>query len=279
MQACEAESMRNIFLSEGGYTNDPKDPGGPTNWGITIFDARKYAAEFGWITGRAITVADIKAMPKWFAEKVYDAKYWDALNCDLLPAGLDYAIADYGVNSGIGRAGKVLRRLLGLSDADWHVTPDVLAAVAKRKAADLINAVNAERLAFLKRLPTWSHFGGGWGRRVASVNAIALHMASTPAANDNRPAPQVTQDNEVMAKAVHPAPSTAKVTTAGAASTVSATAGVAVGSGGHHALILIVAVVGVIVTIAAVEYGAARAARRTEAATPGIAPVPEAKAA
>jgi hypothetical protein len=53
-------------------------------------------------------------MPKWFAEKVYDAKYWDALNCDLLPAGLDYAVCDYGVNSGIGRAGKVLRRLLDM---------------------------------------------------------------------------------------------------------------------------------------------------------------------
>lgn len=79
-------------------------------------------------------------------------------------------MADYGLNSGIGRAGKVLRRLLGMSDKDWRATPQVLAAVARRKPADLINALDAERLAFLKflkSLKTWPHVGAGWGRRVA----------------------------------------------------------------------------------------------------------------
>jgi lysozyme family protein len=271
MQACEAESMTHVFASEGGYTNDPKDPGGPTNWGITIFDARKYGREFGWVASPSI--ADMRAMPKSFAEKVYDAKYWDALNCDLLPEGLDYVIFDYGVNSGIGRAGKVLRRLLGLPDNDYHVTPEVLAAVAKRRPADLINAVNAERLAFLKRLPTWPHFGPGWGRRVSSVNAIALHMSTQPAANDNRPAPHVTQDNEVMAKAVHPAPSVAKTATGGTVATTT-TATTAAASGGHPIMIAVIVVAGVIATIVAVEWGAVLAARKTEEATPGIVPVP-----
>ena len=47
------------------------------------------------------------------AAKIYRARYWDALRCDELPAGLDYAVFDYGVNSGIGRAAKVMARLLG----------------------------------------------------------------------------------------------------------------------------------------------------------------------
>jgi lysozyme family protein len=272
MLACEAESMKNIFLSEGGYTNDPRDPGGPTNWGITIFDANKYAAEFGWIVGRKVTAADIRAMPKWFAEKVYDAKYWDALDADALPAGLDYVLVDYGVNSGIGRAGKVLRRLLGLPDNDYRVTAEVLAAVAKRKVSDLINAINAERLRFLKSLSTWSHFGPGWGRRVASVNAIALHMAASPAANDNRPAPHVTQDNETMAKAVVPAPKSVKAT--GSAASIGA--GVTVAASGGHAILIFGALIGgVVVSVIAAEVLAARAQRKTEAATPGVPVVPK----
>jgi lysozyme family protein len=45
----------------------------------------------------------------------------------------------------------------------------------------VIRQVNDERLAFLQRLPTWHRFGGGWGKRVASVKAISLNMAGTPA--------------------------------------------------------------------------------------------------
>lgn len=271
MQACEAESMDKMYLSEGGYSNDRNDPGGPTNRGVTIIDANKYAAEFGWIMGRKVTAADMKVLPKWFADKVYDAKYWDALNCDALPAGLDYTIFDYGVNSGIGRSGKVLRRVLGLSDKDYRVTPEVLAAVAKRKPADLINAVNAERLRFLKSLSIWSTFGAGWGRRVSSVTAISLHMSTMPAANDNRPAPHVTQDNETMAKAVVPSPKSAK-TTGAAASTTTA---VVVASSGFNPMIAVgVLVTGVVVTVIVAEVLAARAAKKTEAATPNVAVVP-----
>jgi lysozyme family protein len=275
MQASEAESMAHVFASEGGYTNDSKDPGGPTNFGITIVDARKYAAEFGWITGHVVTAADVKAMPKWFAEKVFDAKYWDALDCDDLPAGLDYALYDYGVNSGIARAGKVLRRLLGLSDRDWHVTAEVLAAVKKRKAADLINALDAERLAFLKSLSTWSHFGGGWGKRVASVNAIALHMAAQPTVNDNRPAPHVVQDNEVMAKAVRPAPSPVATATVSSAASIP----FLVLMHAHPGIFIAVGIGSVAAAIWAAGWAARRAELMTEAATLGVAVVPIAAAA
>ncbi len=179
MQVNEAESQRRVFVHEGGYTNHPSDPGGPTNWGVTIFDAQKYAAEFGWLpAGRKVTAADVKAMPKWFAEKVYDAKYWDALRGDELSSGLDYSMYDYGINSGIGRAGKVLRRVVGLPDNDWRVTDEVLRAVAERDAKQLIAALNDERLRFLKSLKTWPVFGKGWERRVVEVRAASLRMAT-----------------------------------------------------------------------------------------------------
>jgi lysozyme family protein len=185
MQANEAECIARVIASEGGYSNHPADPGGPTNWGITLADARRY-----WKPGAS--ASDVRAMPKSVAEGIYDSKYWDALNCDALPAGLDYSLFDYGVNSGVSRAGKVLRRVVGLTDADWHVTGPVLAAVGKRDPKAIIAALDDERLTFLRSLKTWSVFGKGWGRRVAEVKAASLHMADGPAPTTQSPRPPVS---------------------------------------------------------------------------------------
>ena len=175
---------RGVFPHEGGYTNHPSDPGGPTNWGITIIDARKY-----WRPNA--TADDIRAMPKEVAEDIYRRHYAAPLRYDDLPSGLDYAVLDYGINSGIGRAGKVLRRVCALPDSDWRVTDDVLKAVAARKTPALIGALCDERLRFLKSLKTWPVFGAGWGRRVSEVRALALNFASEEvrATMSNSPVP------------------------------------------------------------------------------------------
>ena len=116
------EALKRVLEHEGGYSNHPSDPGGPTNWGITIFDYRKY------VNPKA-TAADVRRMTVEVARKIYRDKYWNALRCDELPAGVDYATFDYGVNSGISRAAKVLQRLLGV-DADGEIGPNTLAAAA-----------------------------------------------------------------------------------------------------------------------------------------------------
>jgi lysozyme family protein len=167
--ATYGEALRRLLMHEGGYGNHPSDPGGPTNFGITIAD---YAA----FKGRAVTAADVRAMPLADAKAIYRVKYWSALLCDALPAGLDYALFDYGVNSGTARAAKVLQRLLGLTD-DGRMTRAVVSAAQAHDPADLIARLCDERLAFLKRLATWPVFGAGWGRRVAEVRAAALAMA------------------------------------------------------------------------------------------------------
>ncbi len=164
------EALTRVLAHEGGYVNHPSDPGGPTNHGITL---NEYAA----FKGRKVTAADVRAMPLADAKAIYRAKYWGKMRCDLLPAGLDYALFDYGVNSGTGRAPKVLQRLCGLPD-DGRLTDAVIAAASKRAAADLINRLCDERLAFLKRLKTWPIFGAGWRRRVTDVRIAALRMAA-----------------------------------------------------------------------------------------------------
>jgi lysozyme family protein len=170
MRSSYDQCLERVLAHEGGYTNDPRDPGGPTNFGITIYDYRKY------VKPRA-TAADVQRMSLAEAKSIYRSKYWDALCCDDLPAGVDYTVFDYGVNSGIGRAGKVVRRVLGLSDADWRINTDVIAASKKTEPSKVIVAINDERLQFLKSLRTWSAFGVGWGRRVADVKAFSLELA------------------------------------------------------------------------------------------------------
>src|SRR5690606_27934268 len=99
--------------------------------------------------------ADLAQMPAAEAKAIYKAQYWDALRCDLMPGGVDYAVFDYGVNSGVARAGRVLRRVAGLNDGSSSVTADVLAALAREDAAGIIVAVCDERLRFLQGLKTW----------------------------------------------------------------------------------------------------------------------------
>jgi lysozyme family protein len=164
------ECLRRLLIHEGGYCNDPGDPGGPTKYGITIYDYRLYIDRNG-------TASDVKNMTVEQAEKIYRKRYWDALRCDELPSGVDYSVFDYGVNSGIGRSAKVLRRICGLP-AGTTITPDVVAAVNARDSVGVINALNDERLRFLQGLSTWSIFGRGWGRRVSEVRAFSLKLAS-----------------------------------------------------------------------------------------------------
>ncbi len=156
--------LKHVLRHEGGYVNHPSDPGGETNFGITVAVAR----ENGY-------AGPMKSIPMNTVKRIYRARYWDALRCDDLPAGVDYAVFDYGVNSGIGRSAKVLQRTLGIPD-DGRVGPETIDAVNKCDAFDLVERLCDERLAFLKRLVTWPTFGKGWARRVAEVRRDAGMM-------------------------------------------------------------------------------------------------------
>jgi lysozyme family protein len=84
----------------------------------------------------------------------------------------------YGVNSGVARSGKVLRRILKLSDASSTITDAVVAAACATDAERLVKLICDERLRFLQSLRTWPVFGIGWGRRVADVRSVALKLAA-----------------------------------------------------------------------------------------------------
>jgi lysozyme family protein len=186
------EALRLVLAHEGGYAHHPSDPGGPTNFGITLAVFRQYVKPNA-------AASDLRAMSVAQARAIYRAKYWNALACDRLPVGLDYAAFDYGVHSGVARAARVLRHLAGAA-AGNGVDAAALSLIAARESRVLIAALCDERLAFLKRLATWAVFGKGWARRVSDVRAAALAMAkrqAEPAANAE-PAPTATRGKGVV---------------------------------------------------------------------------------
>jgi lysozyme family protein len=168
------EALARLLVHEGGNDDDPRDPGGRTSRGIL---QREWDV---WRRTRPGLPADVWRAPQNEIEAIYRQNYWNALRCDDLPAGVDYAVFDYGVNSGIGRAAKVLQRLVATA-VDGEVGPDTITAARRANAAALIAAICDERLAFLQGLRTWPTFGKGWGRRVREVRAAALAMVAKPA--------------------------------------------------------------------------------------------------
>jgi len=165
------ECLTLIFGSEGGYVNHPKDPGGATKYGIT---AATLGAHRG--LGRAATPNEVKALSLAEATRILEAQYARSIRFDDLPAGIDYAVLDFAVNSGPAQAAKTLQRALGVNP-DGVIGERTIEAIMNRQQPTLINLYCDERLVFLKKLKTWSTFGKGWSRRVSEVRAGAIKMS------------------------------------------------------------------------------------------------------
>ncbi len=160
-----------ILKHEGGYVDHPKDPGGATNKGITqkTYDSwRDRKGEFRRSV-RRIADAEVAA--------IYRRDYWDAIRGDELPAGIDYCVFDFAVNSGIDRAARYLQSAVG-SPADGKIGPNTIAAAKGRDAKATIEAICDNRMAFLRGLRNWPTFGKGWTARVNDVRDRALEMAA-----------------------------------------------------------------------------------------------------
>lgn len=153
---------------EGGFVNHPADPGGMTNLGVT------QRAWSEWV-GHPATEKEMRTLT---VEKVflfYKRKYWDKVSGDSLPAGLDHTVFDFAVNSGPGRAAKLLQELLGVT-ADGDIGPQTLKALAKYDSKLLVEQYSQARQEFLEGLKTFDTFGRGWTRRVSEVETEALNM-------------------------------------------------------------------------------------------------------
>lgn len=145
-------SINRLLGHEGGYVNNPADPGGETNWGIS---KRSYPG------------LNIKTLTREQAIALYKRDFWEVVGADSFPDGIGYQLLDFAVNSGSGIALRALQRAVGCAD-DGHIGPVSLAAIKAMEPHDLVMRFLAERLVFMTNCSGWPSFSKGWARRIAA---------------------------------------------------------------------------------------------------------------
>lgn len=161
-----------ILDHEGGYVNHPKDKGGPTYKGVTLANFRKYHNSKATITGLKNASDDVIV-------DIYKRHYWDAVRADMLPAGVDHAVFDFAVNSGINRPIPFLQRIVGVKD-DGKIGTKTLEAVNAMSPVKIVDNLCDMRLEYLQKRPNASTFLSGWTKRVERVRKEALSMVQKP---------------------------------------------------------------------------------------------------
>tara|TARA_R110000868_G_scaffold9836_1_gene48351 strand:+ start:4353 stop:4871 length:519 start_codon:yes stop_codon:yes gene_type:complete len=156
---------------EGGYVNDPRDPGGRTNLGVTQRAWEAYV-------GSDVDETFMRKLTPSIVKPFYKAMYWDKIKGDDLPSGVDYAAFDLAVNSGVGLASKYLQQIAGVT-ADGVIGPKSLEAINACDPKETADALCDMRMDFLKRLPTFETYGKGWSRRVADVSVKSGEMVQS----------------------------------------------------------------------------------------------------
>jgi lysozyme family protein len=152
-----SELIAAVIKREGGYVNDPKDPGGETKYGISK---------------RAYPNVDIAGLTEDGARDIYLRDYWLAPGLDKLPLTHVEPVFDMGVNAGVFAAVKLAQRAVRVT-ADGRIGPRTVAAISAAPARDFRLAFALERLLFylstILARPTSVKYARGWFRRALEV--------------------------------------------------------------------------------------------------------------
>ena len=149
---------------EGGYTDNPKDPG---NWtggkqGAGVLKGTKFG-----IAANTYPDEDIKNLTVPRAKYLYLRDFWNKLSLDKLPECVRFDLFDAAVNSGVQQSAKFLQRAAGVVDAGV-IGPATIAAANKIDPEQMDSRISGYRLMFLADLKVFPDFGKGWVRRVAN---------------------------------------------------------------------------------------------------------------
>lgn len=162
--------MSAVLAFEGGFSEDPRDPGGETKFGIT-------RGTLGHWLGRPASVDDVRTLAPEVAADIYRHQYWSVTGCDQLPAGVDLIVFDSAVNQGTTIAGRLLQQACGVS-VDGIVGPRTIAAAKAKPPMQLILSISAYRNERYLGTANFDHFGKGWLRRLDSITASAVNDAT-----------------------------------------------------------------------------------------------------
>lgn len=150
---------------EGGYVNNPKDPGGETNHGLAdMADGKRDGKYFG---------LSIKDLTDEQVEQQYFQRYWIPAGCAGLPSPIDLLVFDMAVNSGPQTSAKVLQGVLGVT-TDGSIGPRTLAAVSTWNTLKLVDALLTARLSYMQGCKAWDTFKNGWQNRLKALRVEAV---------------------------------------------------------------------------------------------------------
>jgi lysozyme family protein len=157
---------------EGGFSDDPHDPGGMTNLGVT---------KDNWTTWvrREVSEDEMRSLTPEAVAPFYRVRYWNPLRCDDLPSGLDLCVFDCGVNAGPQQSARLLQRCLGVVQ-DGHIGIITLNAIKGKDLRQLIEEFSQAREKFYRSLPLFDRYGKGWLNRTESVKLVATHALDGP---------------------------------------------------------------------------------------------------
>jgi lysozyme family protein len=166
-----------LFRHEGGYVDDPIDPGGATNRGITMATFRACAKDF---LGVEPTLDALKQLTEMQAATIYKALYWDAIRGDEMPCQqVANTVCDFQVNAG-PQSARLLQRVLNRLEVQPRLTVDgkigkaTIAALRQVDAGDVHVLFQVGRRDYYRglvgRRPTLARFLKGWLRRVDSFD-------------------------------------------------------------------------------------------------------------
>ena len=161
------ECLDLVLKSEGGWVNNPADPGGETNLGVTKRVWEEYVGH---------AVQSLKKLTKDDVAPVYELKYWRPCYCEVLPRGLDFVVFSMGVNAGPGRSVKLLQQSIGCVP-DGVIGPRTRELISASNSANLIAKFSETRREYYRSLKTFPIFGKGWVARVDREEQEALQMA------------------------------------------------------------------------------------------------------
>jgi lysozyme family protein len=166
MQGDFKECLELVLKSEGGWVNNPKDPGGETNLGVT---------KAVWEEWVGHPVESLKKLTKDDVAPLYEQKYWRPCYGEVLPRGLDLIVFSAAIMSGSGRCIKLLQSAIGCVP-DGVIGPKTRELISASNTANLIAKFSEARREYYHSLKTFPIFGKGWLARVDREELEALNM-------------------------------------------------------------------------------------------------------
>lgn len=163
------DSYEATLQYEGGYVNDPDDPGGCTNMGITIGTLRD------WRNDQSVNCDDVKNLSPTEAALIYALNYWSPVWGNQVPIGVNTQVWDFGVNAGPSRAIKYLQMCVGTTQ-DGIMGPNTLQAVRDADVDRLLVQYHDARQGYYESLSTFSKYGNGWTARNDDCLALAQRL-------------------------------------------------------------------------------------------------------